>query len=157
MRGPMLIAVLAVALVGCGRLNSISSSPFASMSSEPNPTAAADVRIPPLTPTRAEVRTVDQRARAERITSLEVADVQSGVLVTALGTTNRIGAFNAELVQTGRDGSTLTLEFRVQYPTENTAASNTSIRVATLLSNEDMAGIRNIRVIGANNSLSRRN
>lgn len=158
MRATLSLLLVGLTLSGCGSLNSGNLNPFkwfgrsggsADSVSEPK-------EIRPLVPNRRVVEVADNRALAERLSQLEVNNVHGGILVTATATTQRSGAFNAELVRTSFEGGILTLALRIQYPATATADRATPITVSTLLTPKTTVGIREIRVTSAGNTLSRR-
>lgn len=111
--------------------------------------------LAPLVRPGQQTMVIDQRSLVANITALRVDRTPYGALVHATGTTPTQGYYNAELVPTGIENGTLTLAFRAQAPAgfEATGAARTrQITAAYELSVAELAGIRRIRVQGAQNS-----
>ena len=113
----------------------------------------------PLVPTRREVIVVDSRELIAQVVSAEIAQTPSGAILRATGVAPTQGYFNAELVLEGIQNGTATYAFRVERPArfeiEGTTASRT-ITAATLLSADDLNGIRSVIVKAAGNTVTAR-
>ncbi len=151
MRNFFLLALCLTVLSACGSISSSSLNPFNWGRSAEN----AEKDIKPLVPERKKVEIVDNRVLVGTLTGLEVANVQGGVMVTATARPDKPGAFNAELVQTDIDKGTLNLAFRVQYPNRAASGATTSLSVGKFIDNGTLSGVRTIRVISKQNTLSR--
>lgn len=140
----MLATAALLALVGCGvgqtRLN-----PFNWFGSSTSEAVSSDSQQP-------TEPVVDQ------VLSLDVAATPSGAIVSAVGLPATQGFWDAELVRLPTDdASLLLLEFRILPPLfphpEGTQPSR-EVLAATVLSNQDLAGIRTIAVQGIQNRRS---
>ena len=113
----------------------------------------------PLVPTRREVIVVDSRDLIAQVVSAEIAQTPSGAILRATGVAPTQGYFNAELVLESIQNGTATYAFRVERPSrfeiEGTTASHT-ITAATVLTADDLAGIRSVVVKGAGNTVTAR-
>lgn len=127
------------------------------------PAEAAEDGTPvnPLVP-RAR-RGVFQRPEAEdrsqpiaRVTALRVERTSTGAIISATGIAARQGAFNSELRRDpDAPEGTLSYTFRVVYPKDATPVGSDltrTIQDAVSLTHQDLAGIRTIRVSGAENA-----
>jgi len=114
-----------------------------------------------ITVTEEEERTTDPRPLVSEIIGLTAEPTTSGLIVRATGRTPTQGYFAAELLDAGREGSTLILEFRAEPPLggapEGTPQSR-EIVAAVDLGPSDLQGLTTITVIGQTNrrSVSRR-
>ncbi|MEL6609025.1 MAG: hypothetical protein AAFO93_08955 [Pseudomonadota bacterium] len=149
----MKTAVVCVALVlatsGCARLAESSLNPMNLFNRDK---AEQPREIRPLVPEQKVVRVVDARAVAQSLSALEITPVNSGALVRATGSMGTAGAYGAQLVTVGVEGSTLILALRAFTG----GAGGSTVTVGRFLSNEELAGVRNIRVTSQTNALSRR-
>lgn len=102
-------------------------------------------------------------ARSEpitRITGLRIDRTATGAIVVATGEAKRLGAFAAHLVPEETSdvpgaSRELTYVFRVTYPKSPSyrgTEATRSIRAAVSLSDRDLAAVRTIRVVGAENA-----
>lgn len=160
MRHLGILLISAILVTGCSTISNSPINPFNWFKSDQiaDTTAEDGTSQPrrPLVPARRGAEIVDQRALVERVTFLEVQDVQAGIMVTARGTTSRAGAFNADLVPVAVENGRLTLAFRVQYPREAVSGTAGTITAGRLLSFAEIGDLGQILVQGANASLSRR-
>ena len=156
------LGVLVLSLAGCATVRDSRLNPLNWFgTSEPVAAApGAPLDVPPLVPEQSQVRIVDTRALIETVDTLTIAPVSGGTLVQATGTASRLGAFNAQLVPVSFDDGVLEFAFRVDYPSTTTSTGTEFARrvdVATLLSRDEIAGVRAIRVSGATSArVSRR-
>ena len=98
----------------------------------------------------------DPRPLVAELVSLTVDPLPSGALITATGRPARQGYWQAELVETSREEGRITFQFRIFPPpgeTPSGAPASRDVIVATDLSEQDLAGIREIVVEGANSRL----
>lgn len=90
------------------------------------------------------------------IKDLTIARTTTGAIVTATGEAARDGAYNAELIASDpQPEGVLEYSFRVSYPAKATLPGTPATRTivaAVSLSNQDLAGIRLIRVVGKENA-----
>ena len=99
---------------------------------------------------------MDTRGLIEEIETLSVMQTPTGAVIRATGVAPVQGFWEGELVRDeAGDPSVLTYAFRVIPPQEPAAVStrrSREVTVATMVPNNDLAGIREIRVIGAANA-----
>ena len=99
----------------------------------------------------------DLRGLVDEVVELSVDPTAQGAIIRAMGRPAVQGYWQAELVEVSRDAGTITYEFRV-FPPLTAAPSGTpqsrEVLVGAQLSNFDLAGIRTITVIGAQNRRS---
>lgn len=151
----ILLALGASTLVGCARISDSSANPF-NWLDRAEKAEAVPQDLAPLVPAAKEVLIVDQRAPAQSIQSLERARVDGGVLLTAQVLSSRPGPYNAELVIVGSNGTTLTLEPRMQYPVGSTSTGQAPVTVGKFLSPTDLGGTTQIVVRTLTNQRSLR-
>lgn len=103
---------------------------------------------------------VDQRPIVAQVTDLVVDRTPSGVILRVKGLPPRQGYYDGELVPVpSEDEGVLAYQLHAQPPHYETPASTTRSRefvVARFLSNDNLTGIRTIRVSGSSNTLSAR-
>ena len=104
---------------------------------------------------------VDPRGLVAEVIALSVDPVPQGAIVRAMGRPPSQGYWEADLVEVERTATSIVFEFRVFPPPTPTRAGTPQSReviTGTQLSNFDLAGIRTITVIGAQNrrTVSRR-
>jgi len=112
-------------------------------------------RLPEVEAT-AEPTATDPRFLAAEVVNLSIEPLPSGAIVTATALPTRQGYFEPELVEIERTEDRITYEFRVQPPPGETPVGNATSRqviAAADLSNQDLAGLREIVVQGATNRL----
>ena len=103
-----------------------------------------------------QATTTDPRFLVAEVTDLQIDALPSGALVTATGLPQRQGFWDPELVIVSRDDGRVVYEFRVLPPPGETPVGNATSRevfAAADISLQDLAGIREIVVQGANNRL----
>ena len=107
--------------------------------------------------------TIDGRTLVSVIKDARLERTRDGGIVHARAVLPRQGYYNAKLVSGSAfepdENGVLTLEFRAQEPQFNTnVVTNHSreIDVGVFLSNQRLAGIRTIRVVGSQNQISLR-
>lgn len=90
------------------------------------------------------------------IKDLSIARTATGAIITATGEASRNGAYDATLVPAEvQQPGVLEFSFRVSYPAKATLAGTSATRTivaAVSLSNQDLAGIRTVRVVGKENA-----
>lgn len=105
-----------------------------------------------------EAEKADPRLLVERVVSLDVEPLPTGVIVRAKGLPPTQGWWEAELVARPVDeNGVLVYEFRIFPPLERTDANtprSREVTVAASLSNVKLAGISRIVVQGEGNALS---
>jgi len=105
----------------------------------------------------ADVEPDDLRGLVAEVVELSVDPTAQGAIIRAMGRPAVQGYWEADLVEVSRENGTITYEFRVFPPLTTTAAGTAQSRevlVGTQLSTFDLAGIRTITVIGAQNRRS---
>lgn len=108
-----------------------------------------------------EVATVeDPRPLIDRVTRLEIARTPGGAIVRATGLPPVQGWHSAGLVRSGTDEpGLLAFQFRALPPVQPQRASRPESReivVATYLTDQELAPVREIRVSAARNALASR-
>ncbi|SFP56533.1 hypothetical protein [Tranquillimonas alkanivorans] len=107
-----------------------------------------------------EAAVTDGRPLMDRVVALTVDPTPGGAVVQATGLPPQQGYWNGELIPSPADvpGDTVAeYQFRVAPPFEPTRVSTPQSRevvVGTYLTQEQLAGIREIRVVGAGNALA---
>lgn len=161
MRYIVLSACIIATLGGCARVSESRLNPlnwFGGDDSETTTAAPLDpASIPPLVPdTRQDLQIVDHRNVIDVVTDVAVQNVTGGLLITATGRSNQMGAYNADLVPViTDDNASVVLEFRVQVPM-NAAATAQSITVARFIPADSINRGATIVVKGATNQVSHR-
>ncbi len=107
------------------------------------------VRVDPDDPSR--VTLIDSRVFISEITQLSVEQTTAGAIIRATGVAPSQGYFDAELVMIERTESSVVYDFRVAQPLGNGLQGIQDIFVGTELSVGELAGVRTITVIAANN------
>ena len=100
----------------------------------------------------------DPRPLVTEITQLSVEQTTSGAIIRATGVTPLQGYFAAELVLAENSDGAAVFEFRAAAPLGNQAPGVQTIVAGTTLTNGELAGVRSITVIAAQNrrTVSRR-
>lgn len=157
MRKILLLTTVSLTLMSCSRLAESRINPlnwFGSARSEP--AAAAELGpLRPLVPERLQRAIIDQRPLVEQITALSVDRTPDGAIIRATGLTAAQGYYNAQLVRLTFQDGVLTYGMRAQAPTGFSATGSDASRqitVAHVISNQDLANIRSIRVQSATNA-----
>lgn len=167
MRKPILV-LLATSLFlgGCGRWSDSRVNPgnwFGQSRSAAVQTVDGEASANPLIPQRrtsmlARAEPGDLSVLIPNITELRVERTSTGATIYATGVATRQGAYGSTLRLDPEDENTksdvLSFTFRVLYPPYPTQAGperSRTIREARSLSNQDLRGIRLIRVKGAQN------
>lgn len=150
-----LFLVLGLSTAGCSRIADSRLNPFnwfGSSTSEPAATTTGEIR--PLVPLGGGA-VVDNRGLIANVTGLSLDRTPDGGILRVTGQAATQGQFNAQLVPVAQEGSTLTFAFRIEQPagaqTAGSAATRT-VTVARVLSNDALAGVRQVRVEGATNA-----
>ena len=120
----------------------------------------ADERRSSLEPRRGYGAEQDYRQLADQVTDLVVERSPVGIIITATALMPTQGWFNAKLVRVEEENAEEAIfAFRVEAPIGAKPvgpARSREITAGAFLSNQDAAGLRNIRVVGARNSLTAR-
>ena len=155
----LVLLAFAVSLSGCSRIADSKANPLNWFGNAADATATGPVEVPSLIPNRASNKAVivDQWALITRVNSIEVNNASGGVLVTAKGQPARAGGYNLDLVPAGFENGVLTLEFKIAYPQSTTSGAVTPLTSSRFIKDSALGGVRQIRVVSAQNSLSRRN
>ena len=163
----ILLSAAALVLSNCGGWRDSRVNPtnwFGRSNSTPVEQTTAEAKVVnPLLP-RSEGRGFFSRPEAEdlsvpaaTITELRVEPTAAGAIIYAVAQTSRQGAFDAELRPVegaAEDPAVLELTFRVVYPDFATPVGperSRTVRAAHTVSTQDLAPVRTIRVIGAQN------
>ncbi|KUP92708.1 hypothetical protein [Tritonibacter horizontis] len=100
--------------------------------------------------------TVDHSQPIATIVDIDIQRTPIGAIVTAVGQATRNGAYEAALVASDpQEPGRLEFTFRVTYPDKATyrgTEATRTIRAAVSLTNQDLAGVRVIRVVGETNA-----
>lgn len=161
MTRPLITLLITAFLVtGCARISESRFNPFNWFGGSSEEQVIERRTTDNLVPANRRAVTVDQRALMESVTTLAVERIPGGALVRATGIAPRQGFFNADLVPIDTAGGQLTLAFRAQGPqefTETGSARSREITSARFFTDQELAGIRAIRVEAATNArVSRR-
>ena len=167
MRRPMTTLVIVASLLGgCGFSDS-NWNPFNWFGGgQPAPVNASDSNplVPDTRRTRREADYVYQGTPIDTISELKIERIPGGAIIRATGVSQYQGGYNAFLYpMIATDGSTsdvLTFRFDISLPAGARAGGTTQSReitVARRVTEQDLAGIRTIRVEGRQNAqVSRR-
>jgi len=149
----VLLLCLTLTLAGCARLAGSRLNPlnWFGTSVAVAPTDAAG-NLRPLVPAARQVTANDARILIGSVTALEIDRTTGGAIIRATGLAAAQGGFNAQLVPVGQDNGTLTLEFRIETPPAaqpGGSAAGRTITVARTIGEAELAGLRQVVVIGA--------
>lgn len=100
------------------------------------------------------VEVTDPRGLVPEVLSLTVDQVPQGAIVQATGLPPTQGFWDADLVEVDRTDGNLVYEFRILPPLRSTpqgTPQSREILAGTTLSVRELAGIRSITVLGAEN------
>ena len=103
------------------------------------------------------VEVLDNRQLAGEVLSLQADALPGGAIINAIGLPPTQGYWEADLVETSREGGTLMMEFRIFPPLTPTPAGTQRSRevlAGRYMSTQDLDGIRTIVVQGQNNRRS---
>jgi len=97
----------------------------------------------------------------QRITALTVDRTAGGAVIRAEGVTAAGGAFDVGMlpIEAGQDDATLSFELRARLPARTTPGAPEAARkviAATSVTNQQLQGVRSIRVMGLENMRSTR-
>lgn len=140
----LLILILGV-LAGCGRLGESRLNPFNWF--------GRDREITPVVVIAAE----DPRPLVAAVTTVRIERAPGGALLTAVGLPPRQGYWAPALLPVSGPPGTLSYQFRLEPPAEPTRVSTPQSRevtVGTFISDQRLFGIREVRVLGAQQSRS---
>ena len=139
----LILSVVAISLAGCAtRLNPFN---WFGGDREERVTAPEVVEI------------IDNRQLAGEVLSLRADALPGGAIINAIGLPPTQGYWEADLVETSREGGTLTMEFRIFPPVTPSAEGSQRSRevlAGHYMSTQDLDGIRTIVVQGQNNRRS---
>ena len=143
-RALILVTVVGLTLVGCGKSNLNPLHWFA----KARKGTQVEVYVAP----------VDPRGLIDKVVSLQIEPIRSGLLVRATGLPPTQGFWDAELVALPNDGSgQLVFEFRIFPPTVAAPEGSKPSREITAVASVtkfDLDGITSIEVKGAQNAMS---
>lgn len=151
MTGRVLITlVVVVAIAGCARVSESRFNPFNWFGrSERVATAVA-----------APGPGVPQANLVAQVTTLRVEKSPGGAIIRATGLPPRQGYYDGELVLltgTSAESGTLTYQFAISAPREDTRVSTTRSRevvVGLFVSSQKLEGVRAVKVLAATNALA---
>jgi hypothetical protein len=107
-----------------------------------------------------EARAILEEPLVDQVVSIEVAPTPTGAIVSAVGLPPTQGYWDADLVEVPtQEAGTLLLEFRLLPPIEPARVGTQPSRevlAGTMISDQDLAGIRTIRVQAARNAAASR-
>lgn len=154
---PVLIS--AVTVTGCARLADSRINPMNWFSRSQADVTTPTGEIKPLVNANRTTQTVDNRSLLSSVSAMSIDRTPGGAIVRATGLAATQGFYNAQLVLAGVENGVMTLEFRAQSPSDiqiSGPAATREITAARALSNDELLGIRTIRVVAATNSRSSR-
>jgi hypothetical protein len=93
----------------------------------------------------------DPRGLVTEITQLSIEPTTSGAILRATGVTPTQGYFAADLVMVEADDGTLVFDFRAAAPAGTAIPGTQTITAGVTLTNGELAGIRSIAVVAAQN------
>ncbi len=159
------LLVTGLILTGCGWSNSGANPKNWFGGSKEAPAEVEAVDINPLLPRKRNSilnkkdEPVDIGVPIAKISQLRIERTPSGAIIHATGIGAREGGYGAQLVPDNSDeaaeNGVLSYTFRVFYPLGTTALGTERTRrvdVARSLSNQQMDGVRSIRVSGTDNA-----
>lgn len=165
-RSLALLLVGAVALSGCGfRDSRVNPLNWFGGSDEVEVVETSGEPVNPLIPVQNRVSVfarpdaVDETVLVQSVTDMRIERTPTGAIVYATGIAARQGAYGVELRldEADRDArtrdATLDFTFRAIYPDTRTAlGSERTLRAAVSLSQQQLASVRSIRVVAAQNA-----
>ncbi len=144
MRRQTLIGMALVVLVaGCSRIAESRFNPFNWF--------GQDEEISVVAPTVIE----DPRPLVAQVTSVSIEQTPGGAILRAVGLPPRQGYWSPALIENSRGDGVVSYQFRLAQPLEPTRVSTQQSRevvVGIFLSDLALAGVREIRVLGAQSS-----
>ncbi|MCG7623366.1 MULTISPECIES: hypothetical protein [unclassified Epibacterium] len=164
--GALLVGTLVLSSCGGWRDSRINPGNWFGQSRDSRVEATADENLNPLIPqeedrvnligSRKDAEQVDNSLPIARIKDMRIERTSVGAILTVEGEAARNGAYKAELVPSEiQEAGRLEYTFRVTYPKSATyrgTEATRTIRAAVSLSNQDLAGVRTIRVVGKENA-----
>lgn len=163
---PISVLVLsALVLTSCGTVRESRLNPFNWFGNAKSTPVEASEEINPLIPRRQESIFRQSRDESyqgwavEQVSDLRIERRPGGAIITAIGTPDQQGAFEVKLVKVEEesDAATLTYEFAALQPNARTGTvASRQVTAAVWLTDNELAGIRTIRVKAQRNVLSSR-
>lgn len=163
---PISVLVLsALVLTSCGTVRESRLNPFNWFGNAKSTPVEVSEEINPLIPRRrASVfrQTRDESYQGwavEEVSDLRIERRPGGAIITAIGVPDQQGAFEVKLVKVEdeSDAATLTYEFAALQPNARTGTvASRQVTAAVWLTDNELAGIRTIRVKARRNVLSSR-
>ncbi len=163
--GALLIGTLVLSSCGGWRDSRVNPTNWFGNSREARNAAVVEENLNPLIPREKEERVnllgrdddpEDRSLPIATIVDLNIERTPIGAIVTAVGQATRNGAYEAKLVPAEvQEPGRLEYTFRVTYPERATyrgTEATRTIRAAVSLTNQDLAGVRVLRVVGADNA-----
>lgn len=154
-----LLLVASVAVSGCSRISNSKINPMNWFGSKSETAVVYEQgQAPALVPANGS-DTFDARELIDTISVVDLARTPSGAILRATGVAATQGAFNAELVLVGTEGTTATYEFRVEAAPGlqvQGASATREITAAEVITALELKSLRTFVVKGARNSKSAR-
>ncbi len=157
-RSALLLLAASFILASCGSWSTSRLNPGNWFGRSRAVQAADAAEVNPLIPTKSGLKgknPADRHVLIDSISALRVERTNSGAIIQATGIASRQGAFDAVLTAQTAAKGVLTYSFEIVNPLNlrpvGTERSRT-VTVARVLTNQDLQGIRTIRVTGARNS-----
>jgi hypothetical protein len=153
---PLLLCA-ALATTGCARLADSRINPLNWFGSSQSSSVTPTGELRPLVPANRTTKVTDERGPIAQVSALRIESTPDGAIMRATGIASTQGQFNAQLVEVSNSGGVLTFAFRLEAAPGVTAQNSSfsrQVTVAKALSFGDLAGVRTIRVQGANNQRS---
>ncbi len=145
-RAVLILTVLAL-VAGCGRVADSRLNPFNWFGGD----REERISVP------AEVVARDPRPLVAQVTAISVEQAPGGAILRATGLPPRQGHWDGALLQEPTDPDVLSFQFRLSPPAGATRVSTAASRevvVAVFLSDQTLAPVREIRVLGSESSRS---
>lgn len=151
----LIATVLILGMVaGCGRIANSRINPFNWFGSSTSaPTMSEDGTV---------TGTPDYRKMVDQVASLNIEQTPGGAVIRAVGLPPQQGFYDGELVSVSGDApvnGVLEYQFRIRPPVGATRVSTVPSRevvVGRFITNQKLAGVREIRVVALRNTRSMR-
>jgi hypothetical protein len=157
-RSTLFLLAASLFLASCGNWSTSRLNPGNWFGRSRSVQAADATEVNPLIPARTGLKRknpADRHVLIDTISELRVERTNSGAIIRATGIASRQGAYDAVLMAQGSAKGVLTYSFEIVNPVNLRPVGSERSRTVTaarILSNQDLQGIRMIRVTGARNS-----
>lgn len=165
-RAVLILILSATMLTSCGGFSESRLNPFNWFGRSVSEPVDPNAKVNPLIPARKKAsifRSKQEEAyagsRVGEVTELLIERRPGGAVIRATGVADRQGPFDVRMTQLDAetDANTLTYEFRAyQAPGPRGGDLSRTVTAAVWLTDNELAGIRTIRVLGARNARSSR-